>query len=386
MKPTCKTIANQPSWLIRSREVELAVTQLGGHMAPVTFYRTARRPVRPYYVNPWHGEGLKIDTEVLRPLRGDFFGMPFGGNVESYRGEKHIVHGETACRRWRLVAGGRAGGVSWLTLSMRTKVRPGKVTKRLSLVDGQNVVYVRHELEGFSGRMPLGHHAILAMPAAPESVLLATSPMRFGKTNPAPPGLPAEGEYYSLAPDRRFGDLKRVPLIWKGRPAGDCTRFPTRAGFTDILGVISRPKSKLAWTAATYTKAGFLWFSLKDPSVLPTTLLWISNRGRHGAPWNGRNCCLGVEDICGFFADGLAASARANALSRAGVPTAIRLSPGKPTAIHSIQGVVKVPRGFGRVRKATFAPGKVTFVAVGGRKATAAVRHEFLRDGEPAGP
>ena len=385
MRPTLRTIANQPSWVIRSRNVELAITQLGGHMAPVTFYRTARRPIRPYYLNPWHGEGLKIDAEVLRPLRGDFFCMPFGANAAPYRDEAHAVHGETACRRWRLAAAARSGGVTSLTLSMRTKVRPGKVTKLLSLVDGQNVVYVRHELEGFSGLMPVGHHAILAMPEAPESVLLATSPTRFGATNPAPPGLPAEGEYYSVAPGRRFRSLTRVPLIWKDQPFGDCTRLPTRAGFTDILGVVSRPTAMPAWTAATYVKDRFLWFSLKDPSVLPMTLMWVSNRGRHGAPWNGRNCCLGLEDICGFFADGLAASAQPNALSDAGVPTAVRLSPGKPTAIHSIQGVVRVPRGFRRVAEAVFTPGGVTFVSEEGAKAATAVRHEFLQDGDPTG-
>ena len=80
-----KTIVSQPSWVIRTSDVELAVTQLGGHMAPVTFHRRSAAPVQPYYISPWQGERLKIDEPVLVPLRGDFFCLPFGNNQDAYR-------------------------------------------------------------------------------------------------------------------------------------------------------------------------------------------------------------------------------------------------------------------------------------------------------------
>ena len=41
--------------------------------------------------------GERIDRSqppVIRVLRGDFFCMPFGGNEGSFRGERHLVHGE----------------------------------------------------------------------------------------------------------------------------------------------------------------------------------------------------------------------------------------------------------------------------------------------------
>ena len=95
MKATVKTIAGQPCWVAANETVELAVTRLGGHMAPVTFYRGTRKPVRPYYISPWQGEGLKIDEPVLVPLRGDFFCMPFGVGG-TYRGEQYAVHGPPA--------------------------------------------------------------------------------------------------------------------------------------------------------------------------------------------------------------------------------------------------------------------------------------------------
>ena len=53
MKATRKTIAGQPSWILANRQVELAVTELGGHMAPVTFYRNTTGPVQPYFISSW---------------------------------------------------------------------------------------------------------------------------------------------------------------------------------------------------------------------------------------------------------------------------------------------------------------------------------------------
>jgi len=380
MKPTVKTIFNQPSWVIRSRDVELAVTQLGGHMAPVTFYRRSRKRIRPYYVSPWQKEAAKIGEPVLVPLRGDFFCMPFGGGCE-YRGESHCAHGEPPTRRWTRARAETIGRVTSLTLTMNTRVRPGKVTKRLSLVDGHNVVYCRHVVEGFAGKTTLGHHATLAVPDQSESVLVATSEVRFGRTNPVPTSNPPAGEYQSLAVNRRFKDLSAVPTLWADPKTADCTRFPTRKGFTDLAAVFNKPGCP-AWTAATFTSDRFLWFSLKDPAVLPMTLLWIANQGRHMPPWNGRNACLGLEDVCGLFAEGLAPSARANVLSKAGVATTVTLSARHPTGVNYIQGVVRVPKGFGKVKDVRFAPGKATFIAAGRKKVTARVRHEFLTTGQ----
>jgi hypothetical protein len=371
MKPKLRDIASQPSWVVASDKVQLTVTQLGGHMAPVTFFRDTSRPVRPYYVSGWQGEGRKIDDPVLRPLRGDFFCLPFGA-PSTYRGTSHVCHGEPATKRWRCRGVAKDGRVTRLTLTMATKVLPGKVTKHLSLVDGQNVIYVQHVLEGYACRTSLGHHATLAVPEKARSLRVATSPFALGMNCPGVVGDPAEAQYQSLAPGERFTSLRRVPLLWKKPAFGDCTAFPVREGFTDLLGVFPKAGRDPAWTTATHDDAGTLWFSLKDAAVLPATLFWISNRGRHNAPWNGRNRCLGLEDVCGYFANGL---------SRRGIPTAIKLSPKRPTSINYIEGMARVPRGFQCVRSAEFAPGKVTFTSVTGKKVAVRVRHEFLGTG-----
>jgi hypothetical protein len=383
MKPTVKTVASQPSWIVRSKQVELAVTQLGGHLAPVTFCRDSKRPFQPYYVSPWQGEKPKLDTPVLVPLRGDFFCLPFGGNATPYRKEQHTCHGETATAKWQLDGLDRDGDVTTLSLSMQTRIRPGTVTKRLSLVDGHNVVYCQHVLAGFSGKMPLGHHATLAVPDEVGAMRVSLSPIRFAATPPTLFSDPAHGEYQSLAIGAKVRSLSKVPVLWKGAMPADLTAFPARPGFTDLIAAINKPGDGPAWAVAVNRADGYLWFSLKDPAMQPATVMWISNRGRHGPPWDGRNRCLGIEDVCGYFAEGLAESLRPNVLRREGVPTAVSLSKRTPTAVNYIQGAVRIPPGFGRVRTARFGEDNVTFTCNRRCSVTVPVRYGFLESGTP---
>ena len=380
------TIHSQPSALLSTKQVELAVTKLGGHMSPVTFFRDSGKPVQPYYVSPWQDEkATKIPAPVMVPLRGDFFCMPFGGNSDEVAGEKHPPHGEVAGSAWKVAGTKKAGDVTTLTLGIETKARKGKVTKELSLVDGQNVVYSRHTIEGFAGAVPLGHHATLAMPEKEGAVRIATSAMRFGMTCPSLFSDPKKREYQALQPGAKWTDLAKVPAAWKDAPDADLTSLPGRSGHADLVQLANESWEKTngpAWTTATFADGGFVWFALKDPAVLNSTVFWMENHGRHAHPWNGRNNCLGLEDVTAHFADGLAASMKENALTKEGVETTVKLSAEKPTAVNYIQGVVKIPEGFENVKSVEFAPGEVTFVSTTGKRVTAPVRHEFLRTGK----
>lgn len=375
------TIEAQPSWKLATESTELAVTRLGGMMAPVTFFRDTAKPVRPYHLAPWLGEKAKHDPPLLGALRGDWFCLPFGGNGAPFQGEKHPPHGEAANGEWRHVSTTRAGDVATLTMAFETKARAGRVTKTLSLIEGANVVYSRNVVEGFAGPAPLGHHATLALPETEGAVRIATSPIRFGMTNAGVFSDPVKREYQSFASGAKFADLAKVPLIFKDAPDADVTRLPARRGYADLLQLVNEP-GEVAWTTATRADESWLWFALKDPAVLNSTVFRIENRGRHAAPWNGRNNCLGLEDVTGCFADGLAASAGENALTKEGVATALTLSADRPTAIHYIQGVAKIPAGFDVVKTATFQPGEVTFTSAAGPSVTIPVRHEFLKTGK----
>ena len=385
-EPNTRTIHSQPSFVVSTPQVELAVTELGGHMAPVTFFRSSAKPVRPYHVSPWQDEKPSaMPAPVLNALRGDFFCMPFGGNSDLLAGEKHPPHGEIVGEKWKYVGTTKSADVTTLTMSIETRVRRGEVTKELSLVADQNVVYSKHIINGFTGNVPLGHHATLAMPDKEGSVRLASSAFRLGMTYPGIFSDPKQRDYQSLLPGARWTTLAKVPVAWKGEPDADLTRLPARQGHADLVQVVNEPWEKTngpAWMTATFTDAGYLWFSLKDANVLNSTVFWIENRGRHGHPWNGRNNCLGLEDVTSFFADGLKASTSDNILNKEGVATSVKLEGTKPTIVYYIQGVVKIPDGFEMVKSLEFAPGEVTFVSTTGKRVTTKVRHAFLKTGK----
>ena len=373
---------SQAGWRIKSDTVDLFVTKNGAHMAPVRFCTNTAAPVQPYYISPWQNEGLKdLPDPVLVPLRGDFFCMPFGANAEAVGGEKHTGHGEPSSAKWRFVDVTRHGGAATLTLALETKVRKGKITKKIRLVDGQNVVYISHAIEGYSGKMPIGHHCTLAVPEEEGSLRVAVSPFEMGMTCPVVFSNPANREYQSLAVNKTFTDLTKVPVLSRDAEPADCSSFPQRPGFTDLIQLFKRPSAGPAWTAATCQKKGYLWFSLKDASLMPGTVFWISNKGRHGFPWDGRNRCLGLEETRSYFAEGLGPSTQPNVITKQGFPTAVELSPTKPTMVRFIEGAVKVPAGFENVKTARFGDGKVTFVSVTGKEITVEVHHEFIKTG-----
>jgi hypothetical protein len=327
-------VHGEPSFTIGNRDVELFVTRRAGHMGPVRF-RLGKRWVQPYALAPWQPEELGTALPpILRVLRGDYFCLPFG----SSKGVKD-VHGETANESWDLIE----RGTGRLALEMKVKAPGCKVTKILSIKEGQRAIYQEHRVEGLQGRYNFGHHAILRFPeGGPYHV--NTSPFHYGSVKPDAFSNPLEREYGALKTGGRFTSLAKVPLAHGGFTS--LQEYPARRGFEDLIMVASKP-GDFAWTAATLD--GYMWISLKDPRTLPNTLFWISNGGRHASPWNGSHLGrLGLEDVCGHFSDGLEISKK-NLLKGHGVTTSLHFRAKEAKSIRVIHVVHAVGNGFGRV-------------------------------------
>ncbi len=375
-----KKILGQASWQLRSTQVEAWLTCLGGHLAPVTF-RLKGRDVRPYAIAPWAEEKLPpAMPAVLRALRGDFFCLPFGGPGDVPKKESFPLHGDAANGRWRKPRLKRTGDRTTLSVELDSRVPRGRVTKEITVRDGQHAVYSRHVLSGMSGPVTFSHHPMVQFPAEPGSGLIATSPIHFGQVSPSRAADPTKGGYSSLAPGAFFKSLRKVPKFGGG--FDDVTVYPARIGYEDFVLLASVPK-KIAWTTVTFPKQGYVWFALRDPKTLPSTFFWFSNAGLHGAPASGRlRGILGVEDMAYYFGSGQKAALGANAFTRRGHPTHARLDPQRPTVVNTITGVAAIPRGFGRVTAIQAGAGTITLIS-GKKRVVCAVDHEFLqsRDG-----
>lgn len=124
-------------------------------------FRLAGRKVQPFAVAPWHAEQSRDLPPILEVLRGDFFCLPFGGNNQPFRSERH-PHGETANARWRWVAA-EAGH---LHLRMTTRVRKGQVDKHVWVRPGETAIYQRHIVSGMRGPMSPGTMPRCVFPTA----------------------------------------------------------------------------------------------------------------------------------------------------------------------------------------------------------------------------
>ena len=323
--------------------------------------------MQPYSVAPWAEEKLAAtEAAVLRPLRGDFFCAPFGGSAKPYRGEKFPAHGETATARWTFESLAKNKAETILHLSLRTKVRPGRADKWVRLRRGETALYCRHVLSGMSGKMTFGHHATLKFPDAPGSGLVSTSPISFAQVAPLPFEQPSRRGYQSLKPGAVFARLDQVPAM-DGSQA-DLSSYPSRRGFEDLVMLGHQAAPDFAWTAVAFPRERYVWFALKDPRVLRTTVFWLSNGGRHYPPWNGRHISvMGLEDVTTFFDYGIAASAQANPFSERGLATFVELKPFAPLIVNYLMAVAAIPARWGPVKNISRESSGVTLHPTEGR-------------------
>ena len=347
-RPPLTEIHGEPSWGVASDGIQAWVTRDGGMLGPVSF-GVGKKVIEPLSVPHFAGQPLEKGMPVLiRALRGDFFCLPFGGNGNPWRGETHPPHGETANARWKLEGVDSSNGQHALRMTLKTKVRSGQVDKTILLRDGHDAIYQQHRISGMSGAMSMGHHAMVKCPDREGSGLFSTSAIVQGFTSPTPFENPENGGYSALKVNARFKSLNRVPLATGGTT--DLRSYPARRGFEDMVMLVHKP-APFAWNAMSFPEERYVFFTLKDPSVLRNTILWLSNGGRHYAPWSGKHTnVLGIEDVTAHFADGLAESVRKNGVSEAGYPTTQKLSKRTPSDVRYLFGAVRTPAGFGRVK------------------------------------
>ena len=351
--------------------VTFDITRLGGQLGPVKI-RLGRQIIEPFSTAPWCDKpGAEKFIPLLRELRGDFFCAPFGAGP-AWRGEAHPPHGETANATWKV----QPPEPGRLVATLRTRVRPGKVTKIVEAREGETNIYQTHLLEDFKGEMCIGHHAMLDFKRNGPG-LLSTSKLRLAQVLPAPFENPVQGGYCSLKQGAWFRNLDNVPMAEGGKT--DLTRFPAREGFEDLVMLHHKDADDFAWAAVVFPEKKFVWFSLKNPAHLASTVLWHSNGGRHYAPWNGRHRgVLGVEEVTAYFHLGLAASLADNPWKDKGVPTSITFKRGQCTRIPYLMGIAPLSAGFDTVRTIQRTATGIRLESAGGAQIDHVVDTSFL--------
>jgi hypothetical protein len=247
------------------------------------------------------------------------------------------------------------------------------------------VVYQQHLLDGLTGPVNPGHHATLRFPDVDGAGRLSFSRLMCARTLFRPLELAKNRGYSTLKPDVEIADLHAVPCL--DGSLTDLCRYPARRGFEDLAILCADPSLEFAWSAVTFPDEGYVWFALRDPRQLASTVLWFSNGGRYFPPWNGRHVnVLGVEDVTAFFHVGLEASSQPNLLSERGVRTCLAPDSQGQVSIRYIQGVTRIPTGFDEVQSIEAAgQGSLVLRSSAGPVAFVGCELDFLRTGRLPG-
>jgi hypothetical protein len=310
------------------------------------------KELRPLHRAPWvvSGEDLPDGVALVeRRLAGDFFCAPFGRVRDDIP-----IHGWAANGTWTKTGTERAsnGAVS-ATYVLRETIEGAKLTKELTLCPNHPVVYQRHVFDGGQGAIPVAHHAMIHVPGGAR-LTFSSKASGFTLARPLEPD-PKRGRSVLLYP-QRFSSLAKVKRADGG--VSDASLYPFDESHEDLIIMSEAPGAKLGWSAALAKAQGFLFFALKDASILPHTVLWMSNGGRSYAPWKSRHrAVIGIEEASldhHLIADPQDGDA------------GLALGQGKTTVVRYALGAIPAPKSWTAVRDIRLGGNEVTLVDASG--------------------
>ena len=289
--------------------------------------------VNPMYAAPWDEF---VEDPLLANLRGDFVCVPFGIAPESLAdfpagwreletGVTPLAHGYAANSVWQSARADESSADFVLRYPSQHAVEKLRrtVTCEEAAVTIEDQITVRRDVS-----LPLGLHPMFRLPqdaggarlVLPGCETLATFPVATDASS-------------ILSPMALFADPMAAPLREGG--VVDLTRLPLAQATEELVLLcnVEQPRVSLENVVEGY-RVTLEW----EADYLKHCLLWISNKGRSFAPWNGRNLCIGVEPVTSAFDLGTAVSAARNPLAAQGIPTAVPLTVGRTHSLrHSFR-------------------------------------------------
>ena len=307
----------------------LNVDPIGAMITDAILYADGQ-PVQPFFQNPWRDDLRPMDT-LTRHLGGEWPCVPFGVTQHPT-----LLHTDWQCdatpTEWHQHAHGFGAHSIWSLAQQDVNIVTADISypisspivrlKRTVCLTAENEITLGLEIEARTDvRIPIGLHPVLSLAdAAPETALIRVAGEDTAWTFP----LEVEPGRSHLMPDQRNASLSSLSTS-RGTTV-DAGSVPFDAQSEDLVlltspgGCVSLVRPDLGY------RVDVQW----DEDALPSCLLWLSNRGRHYAPWDGRVCAVGIEPVAAAFDLGIDHSiSTTTPLARSGIRTCIELSEGE---------------------------------------------------------
>jgi hypothetical protein len=327
-------------WSLEWSKGRTEVHAAGGALGHTEFRLNDGRWAAPFHEAPWIVRGQAVEPTMLANLRGEWACLPFGrlyGASDGLPGEwassaaallpaedapidasDYLLHGFGWGADWSLVSRSEEGLVITVAYPKTSPIE--RMTRTYSPVAGAAAMDLSVEIRARRRcRRPFGFHPNFALGGDPGTFRIEPGRFEFGLTHPT-----GEEGVSRAKSDTRFSDLRSVPL--KAGGDGRFDLLPFAHDTEEIVQLCGIDGS----VRLIDTSANVIWSLTWDADVMPSCLLWMSNRGREYAPWDGENLCVGVEPVISAFDLGSVASAASNPIASRGVPTAALFEPGVP--------------------------------------------------------
>lgn len=309
------------------------IQSLGGMLGPIELLLDDGRSVQPMSVAPWSndcGPAYEELPQLLKRLRGEWPCVPYGapkspdGLPEAWNGSLagplgDDFHGYSANNNWDCVAH-----------------ESDEISLHIDYPDDHAIRYLRREIKGVPGKaevsccleinarqdiaLPIALHSVFRMPDQSGAMWIDPGPFDIGMTFPKQ----FETGVSIVEPGQTFTQLSAAPTETGVISLDRLPLAENTEELVQLLGVSGQ-------VSLANTVENCLVTLEFDPSIFPSLVLWISNRGRANYPWNRRFLALGVEPVCGAFDLGPEVGCNPeNPIAKAGYSTAVQLVKGTP--------------------------------------------------------
>lgn len=277
----------QPVYRLANRRINILTTVQNACVLPY-FSIGDGKEICPYWVAPWWNDRLYDDgSTISSTLRGNFFCM-------ERKGLGGYEHGRCANSPWALAGVEEDGEKKTMTLRF-TDPDGGEIDKHLEIRESDPAVYETEILKGFSGEFSYNTHPCLKVP---KECFAASLDGNWSEWQTATGKLldTESGTYSRLPGMTAIRDWKHVTTVYGEET--DLSRHPQKKGTIDLMIAKTDAVNGLGYAVFANPEEGYLYYQLKDARILPETMFWLFNGGRHFAPWNGTtDGCLGVEEM-----------------------------------------------------------------------------------------
>ena len=287
---------------------------LFGGMTTVEFMIGGKK-IAPLYTNPWLG--TYNEDPFLNNLKGDFFCLPFGSGPKG--STKKYPHGYSCNGVYEITQKGDSAAV--ISLEYPKDYLGGSIENVQRCIElKENRITFRDTVKVVSPvKLAIGIHPIFRLPCKPGAAGLRLPENDGIYTSPT-----AVDKSSIFQNNIIINNAEDIPLRNGNRL--NALRLPLDADTEELLLLSNVKAGKISLDNFEENYSATMEW---DEQGYANCLLWMSNKGRKFAPWNGRNLCLGIEPVTATFEGGELGGGR-------DIKTAYEFTPGTVCFWHSI--------------------------------------------------